>query len=111
MNDSWDVARHFAANHASFGADPSKGFIVGGSSAGGNISAVLAQLSRLENLNPPITGQYLSVPLIFPLESVPEKYRGELLSPYESQSDPVLKGLGADRLKGEFSWVFSWGYE
>lgn len=101
INDCWDVTRHFAQNASLYGADPKTlGFIVGGSSAGGNISAVLAQLSRLEDLQPPITGQYLSVPVIFPIDLVPEEYRAELLSPWENMSDPVLKGPGVDRLKG-----------
>ncbi|KAK5938301.1 hypothetical protein PMZ80_009271 [Knufia obscura] len=99
IHDSIDVTRYFAVNARSYNADPSKGFIVGGNSAGGNIAAVLAQLSRLGEIEPPITGQYLSVPLIFPLELVPEKYRDELLSPYENLQDPILKDVGAERLK------------
>jgi len=99
IHDSIDVTRYFAANAQTFGADTSKGFIVGGNSAGGNIAAVLAQLSRLGEIEPPLTGQYLSVPLIFPLELVPEKYKSELLSPYENLQDPILKFKGAERLK------------
>lgn len=55
--DCWDVLQWAAKDAASLPADPTKGFIVGGSSAGGNISALLAHLSRKENLHPPVTGQ------------------------------------------------------
>lgn len=74
--------------------------MVGGSSAGGNISAVLAQLSRLGEFSRPITGQYLSVPLIAPLHLFPEKYKEFLISPYENVDDPVLRYVGAERLQG-----------
>ena len=96
------MTKYFAERAESTGADPSKGFIVGGSSAGGNIAAVLAQLSRLGEFEVPITGQYLSVPLIFPLELVPEKYKDDVLSPRENTNDPVLRYLGAERLKREY---------
>lgn len=99
IHDCIDVAKWLARNAALLGSDPSKGFIVGGSSAGGNISAVLAQLSRLGEFEAPITGQYLSVPLIAPLELFPTKYKEELLSPYENLNDPVLRYVGAQRLK------------
>ncbi|KAK5090298.1 hypothetical protein LTR05_000470 [Lithohypha guttulata] len=95
------VTKWVTENAVSLGAEPSKGFIVGGSSAGGNISAVLAQLSRLGYFKVPITGQYLSVPLIAPLELYPQKYKEDLLSPYENMDDPVLRYVGAQRLKGE----------
>lgn len=83
------------------GANLVKGFVVGGSSAGGNISAVLAQLSRLGEFSQPITGQYLSVPLIAPLHLFPEQHKEFLISPYESTDDPVLRYIGAERLKGK----------
>lgn len=96
------MTKYFAKHAKSLQADPSKGFIVGGSSAGGNIAAVLAQLSRLGEFEVPVTGQYLSVPLIFPLELVPDKYKDELLSPYENTNDPVLRYLGAERLTRKY---------
>ena len=103
IHDCIDVTKWFASNSTSFNADPSKGFSVGGSSAGGNIAAVLAQLSRLGEFKVPITGQYLSVPFITPLELIPEKYRAELLSPYESLDDPVLNWKGSERLPGSLA--------
>lgn len=77
------------------GADPSRGFLVGGGSAGGNIAAVLAHLARDEGLTPPLTGQYLCVPAITVFQSaaeVPARYRAEYLNhPSVTPSvDPTL---------------------
>lgn len=83
------------------GADPSHGFVIGGGSAGGNITAVLAHLARDKKLSPPLTGQYLAVPAIMcllPPSHIPAKYRDEFLShPLVTPSlDPILRvGLGA----------------
>ncbi|OLN89769.1 AB hydrolase superfamily protein 6 [Colletotrichum chlorophyti] len=95
INDCWDSLQ-WAAQHASdLGADPSRGFLIGGGSAGGNITAVLAHLARDNNLSPPLTGQYLCVPAIFCFlhpDKVPEKYRSEYLShPAVTPSrDPII---------------------
>ncbi|KXJ93312.1 Alpha/Beta hydrolase protein, partial [Microdochium bolleyi] len=61
-NDSWDALQWAAQNARSFGADPSLGFVIGGASAGGNITAVLAHLARDGGLSPPLTGQRISQP-------------------------------------------------
>ncbi|EMC97610.1 hypothetical protein BAUCODRAFT_459685 [Baudoinia panamericana UAMH 10762] len=72
-------------------ADPSRGFIVGGASAGGNLAAVMCQLSRDEGLAPPLTGQYLCVPALLWTGDVPDKWKTEYRSRYDSASDPVLR--------------------
>ncbi|KAI9150508.1 AB hydrolase superfamily protein [Paramyrothecium foliicola] len=91
--DCWDVIRWAARNAAHLGADPSKGFIVGGSSAGSNIASVLVHLSRRERLDPPLTGQWLSVPFLLPPELVPDKYRAEFTSMWSNNADPVIPQL------------------
>ncbi|KAJ5010955.1 AB hydrolase superfamily protein [Colletotrichum sp. SAR 10_99] len=95
INDSWDALQWCAKNASELGADPSRGFIIGGGSAGGNIAAVLAHLARDNKLSPSVTGQYLCVPAIMcflPPEDVPEKYRAEYLShPAVTPSkDPII---------------------
>lgn len=98
VNDSWD-ALQWAASHAKeFGADPSKGFVVGGTSAGGNISAVLSILARDENLSPPLTGQYLSIPAVTPSKKyVPEKYQPMYLSMEQNAHGvPILPKAAID---------------
>ncbi|KAK5939402.1 hypothetical protein PMZ80_008706 [Knufia obscura] len=89
-NDSWDALKWAAANVKSLKADPSQGFIIGGTSAGGNITAVLAHLARDEGLSPPLTGQYLAIPAVGGGQWIPEKYKDKWLS-YEQNNDvPVL---------------------
>ncbi|KAI1100511.1 putative lipase/esterase [Jackrogersella minutella] len=85
INDSWDALKW-----------PSLGFIIGGGSAGGNITAILAHIARDEKLNPPLTGQYLCVPVIMcmtPPTLISPSYRSEYLSHPDitTNIDPVLK--------------------
>ncbi|KAI1378832.1 putative lipase/esterase [Hypoxylon crocopeplum] len=102
IDDSWDALKWAAQNATSLGANPSLGFIIGGGSAGGNITAVLAHIARDEKLSPPLTGQYLCVPAIMcftPPALISPRYRQEYLSHPDvtSNADPVLKvRLGAE---------------
>ncbi|KAH8881117.1 alpha/beta hydrolase fold-3 domain-containing protein [Thozetella sp. PMI_491] len=95
INDCWDALKWAANNASDLGANPARGFIVGGGSAGGNIAAVLAHMARDEALSPPLTGQYLCVPAIMCFlapEHLPEAYRAEYLSQpaVTPNIDPVL---------------------
>lgn len=95
INDAWDALKWCASNASDLGADPLKGFVIGGGSAGGNITAVLAHLARDEDLSPPLTGQYLGVPAIMcflPPSHIDPQYRSEYLShPFITPSqDPIL---------------------
>jgi len=67
-------------NAASLNINLSSGFVVGGVSAGANIAAVLAHLARDEDLQPPLTGQYLAVPPLLPSTEIDEKYKNRLFS-------------------------------
>ncbi|TID25987.1 AB hydrolase superfamily protein B1A11.02 [Venturia nashicola] len=101
INDCWDTLKWVARNYQSLGANPEVGFAIGGASAGGNITAILAHLARDEKLDPPLTGQYLCVPAVMPPSSVPEKYKDEYISPVENLHDPVLQmSPGADPYEG-----------
>lgn len=95
VHDCWDVlkwcAQEASPSSSILPADPNLGFIVGGASAGGNISAVLCQLGRDEALQPPLTGQYLCVPALLAPEAVPEKWKAQYCSRMEAESDPILK--------------------
>jgi acetyl esterase/lipase len=93
VNDCWDALKWAISKSSEFGADPTNGLIVGGASAGGNIAAVLALKSRDEGLNPPITGQYLSVPALLPDTNVPVHLAHLYDSRTSAVHDPVLKGL------------------
>ncbi|RYP29981.1 hypothetical protein DL767_006464 [Monosporascus sp. MG133] len=96
INDAWDALQWCAQHATELGTDPSRGFIVGGGSAGANITAVLAHIARDEQLSPPLTGQYLGVPAIMcflPPSHIPAQYRSEYLShPLVTPGhDPILK--------------------
>jgi acetyl esterase/lipase len=71
-------------------ATPSEGFVVGGSSAGGNLAAVVTHLARNEKLSPPLTGQFLSAPLLLPPKVVPEKYKSQYISYEQNNKGTVL---------------------
>ena len=71
-------------------ATPEAGFIVGGESAGGNISTVLAHMAVDEKLSPPLTGQFLSAATFFGHDNVPEKYKAQYLSYDQNQNSGIL---------------------
>lgn len=82
-------------NAASFGADPSKGFIVGGTSAGGNIAAVVGHLATDEKHDPPLTGLLLSVAPFLSPEAVPESYQTMYKSRIQNKDAPILNEIVA----------------
>ncbi|VUC29373.1 unnamed protein product [Clonostachys rosea] len=106
ISDSWRVVNWITRNSSSLGADLKKGFIVGGSSAGGHIAAIMALRSQKESLSPPITGQWLSAAYLVPFNQVPEKYQRQYISPSENTNDPVLNGLSEQGELGLVVGVF-----
>ena len=90
VNDGWDAVQWAAKNGPALSADLSKGFIVGGTSAGGNIAASIAHLARDAKLSPPLTGQYLSIPLIMSKKTTPEKYKHLMLSEEQNAETIVI---------------------
>ncbi|KXH59361.1 hypothetical protein CSAL01_05978 [Colletotrichum salicis] len=78
VKDGWETAVWLSKNASRFGADISKGFVVGGWSAGANIAAVVSQRSGVEGLG--ITGTLLGIPFLLVKEIVPEKYTKEWVS-------------------------------
>lgn len=111
VNDCWDALTWCAANAASIGADPTKGFLTGGASAGGNLSAIMSQLGRDKKLSPPLTGTYLSVPaLLLPSSDVPfpDHLPKELYVSYETNTqDPVLRTPTMDGIKKVYNPDFA----
>ncbi len=100
INDAWDALKWAAANAGSLlGADPSIGFVVGGTSAGASLTAVLTHLARDEDLSPPLTGQYLGIPAICPDSQMPDKYKHLLLSPEQNANAPLLPAAAVDMFR------------
>jgi acetyl esterase/lipase len=83
-----------AENASTLGADPSKGFLVGGTSAGGNIAAAISHIARDERLSPPLTGCHLMIPVICNIDALPEKYRKDQHS-WEQNEDAAVLGRKA----------------
>lgn len=86
-------------NAKSMGATLTNGFLVGGVSAGGNLAAVVAHLSRDEKLQPPVTGTLLCVPVIMGPE-IEEKYASEIRSYEELKDGPILNEKSLNNLLG-----------
>jgi len=64
--------------------------VVGGISAGANLTAVVSHLYRDDKLSPPLTGLYLSIlPTLAPAD-VPEQYKDRYLSMKQNVNAPVL---------------------
>jgi acetyl esterase/lipase len=78
-----------AENASKLEADLTKGFIVAGTSAGGNLASVVAHEAVDAKLSPPITGQFLSVPVLVHPSAVPEKYKPHYHS-WEQNKDAMI---------------------
>lgn len=90
-HDGWDNLVWIADNASSLGADTNAGFVLGGSSAGGNIAAVLAQKSMEEKLAAPLTGLWMDVSMVFAKpENCPEKYKHLYISYTQNEDAPGL---------------------
>jgi acetyl esterase/lipase len=92
--DSWDAVKWVAANAEKIGANPSKGFIVGGTSAGANQAIAISLLARDEKLSPPLTGVAALIPPVMDHEAIPDEYKDEVISYKQNENAPIL-GLKA----------------
>lgn len=84
MLDCYDAVRWVAANAHSFGGAPSKGFIVSGNSGGGTFASITVHLARDDNLEPSLTGCFLTCP-IFSDEGFDEE--GKPNSKYDRETE------------------------
>jgi acetyl esterase/lipase len=90
-HDAWDGVQWLAANAPSvLGADLSRGFVLGGVSSGANLTLVTAQRALKENLSPPITGAFATMPLMLNEKTVPEKYKDLWISRDQNANAPVV---------------------
>ncbi|KAF2719841.1 hypothetical protein K431DRAFT_286328 [Polychaeton citri CBS 116435] len=90
VHDCFDATKWAAENAAFLGTDPTKSFILGGTSAGGNLTAVISHLARDEKLSPPLTGCHLMIPAVCDFRSMPEKYKKDANSWEQNKAAPVL---------------------
>ncbi|KAK3675434.1 hypothetical protein LTR78_004517 [Recurvomyces mirabilis] len=90
-HDAWDSLQWIAAHARSdLHADPKRGFLIGGASAGACLSAALTNLSIQLQMSPPLTGQWLAVPSLMEAEHVPFEYNDYFLSREHNKTAPGL---------------------
>ncbi|KAE8417103.1 Alpha/Beta hydrolase protein [Aspergillus pseudocaelatus] len=99
-NDIWDSVQWIAANASILDVDLTKGFVIGGGSAGGNLAIVTAHRSVKENLSPPITGVLASIPVCMSQETVAEKYKHLWVSREQNAYVPGNPGLDSKSIGG-----------
>ncbi|EMD36107.1 hypothetical protein CERSUDRAFT_116010 [Gelatoporia subvermispora B] len=95
----------WAASHTSLlSASLSQGFIVGGTSAGGNLSAVMTHRARDDPFfsDKKITGQILMMPTVLHPDGYPDEYKSELLSFDQNWDAPLLSRADVRML---FGWI------
>lgn len=90
-----------AANAGPLDVHPQRGFVVGGFSAGSTFAAVISQLARDEDMQPPITGQLLSLPSVLHRSVYPEQFKHELLSIDQNANAPVINLKSLDIFEGQ----------
>jgi acetyl esterase/lipase len=102
--DSWDNLVWLAAHASELGADPTKGLIMGGTSAGAALAAVCARKAQIEPLAYPLTGQWLNVPSILSEQQVPEKWKDLYVSKQQNEHAPIFPSSALEALEKHTSW-------
>ncbi|KAL3481714.1 Alpha/Beta hydrolase protein [Aspergillus californicus] len=98
-NDAWDALKWVASNADDLGANPAAmGFIVGGSSAGANLSAIVTHIARDTALQPPLTGQFLACPMVCGGRAMPPIYHDKYSSWVENSDAPIMPVQAIDML-------------
>lgn len=100
-NDACDSLTWCAENAASLGADASKGFIVAGTSAGGNLAAIAVHDAIDKQLEPKVTGVMLMCAALIQAEAVPDEWKPHYNSHEEHKDGMVLDGRGMNWFIGE----------
>ncbi|KAK6000286.1 hypothetical protein QM012_003918 [Aureobasidium pullulans] len=98
QNDVYDSVIWLGQNASSLGADVSAGWILGGVSAGGSMTAITAQKMANEKVSPPLTGIWVCVPNILHESIVPDKYKPVLVSREQNAEVPGLSMKDLDFL-------------
>ncbi|KAK7460935.1 hypothetical protein VKT23_008863 [Stygiomarasmius scandens] len=95
LNDCYSVLKYVASNPDQFSMSLKKGFIIGGASSGGNMSAALSLRARDDPFfkDKALTGQALIIPLLIHPDAyseLSEEYRSRLLSLEQNADAPGL---------------------
>ncbi|KAF5564954.1 AB hydrolase superfamily [Fusarium phyllophilum] len=102
FEDSFDVVRWVASSEGQrkLNTDLSKGFILGGTSAGANFTAGISHLARDEGLSPRITGVVFLAGSFCHPDVRPKKYLDRILSVDEINDAPGLTRKSIDYFAG-----------
>ncbi|KAI1038858.1 hypothetical protein LB503_007603 [Fusarium chuoi] len=102
FEDSFDVVRWAASpeGQTTLNTDLSKGFILGGTSAGANFTAGISHLARDEGLTPRITGVVFLAGSFCHPDVRPKKYLDRILSVDEIDDAPGLTRKSIDYFAG-----------
>lgn len=98
--DAWDAVKWIAAHASDFSSTPSKGFILSGGSAGANFVCVLAEVAKSEKLEPPLTGLWSCIPVLFTedqesRDTIPQRYQEVWFSREQVEDTPILTNKSA----------------
>ncbi|EMD36025.1 hypothetical protein CERSUDRAFT_115950 [Gelatoporia subvermispora B] len=102
VNDSYTAIKWAVENASALSVDLSKGFIIGGLSAGGNLAAIMVHRAQSDPFfnGRKITGQFLQIPATCHPDAYPEKYKSELVS---------FDTVGDERLLAKSHMVAAYG--
>lgn len=107
--DAIDSVKWIAENATGpvLAADPAKGFLIGGASAGACIAASLSRRFQEDKLVHLLTGQWLCIPPVMDLESCPEKYKSRFIAPEQNADAPILPKAALDMMASVSQWDMS----
>ncbi|KZT34668.1 hypothetical protein SISSUDRAFT_1052467 [Sistotremastrum suecicum HHB10207 ss-3] len=98
VNDCYEALKWVLRKATTLSADPAKGLIIAGLSAGGNLAAVLPVIARDDPLfTTPITGQFLQMPLICHKDEYPDRFKADLHSIDDLADSPFLTRLALNK--------------
>ncbi|KAM3423817.1 hypothetical protein BST61_g1216 [Cercospora zeina] len=88
QHDAWDNLYWVAENATTplLAADPTRGFLIGGVSAGATIAAALSRKVQEERLAYPLTGQWLAAPSLMHGGCCPSEYKSRYISLEQNSS-------------------------
>ncbi|KXH57760.1 hypothetical protein CSAL01_05911 [Colletotrichum salicis] len=104
VQDCFDAVKWTVENASDLGINLSKGFLVGGESAGGDLALGVTRLWIDEKQSPKLTGIFSSISGAVTDDSVPEKYRDRFLSLKQNANAPVVTADSIEFIKGEIHY-------
>ncbi|KAM0225759.1 hypothetical protein ACHAQD_000718 [Fusarium lateritium] len=90
INDAFDATVWVSQNVDKFGINPSKGFIIGGTSSGADMSLVVSHLCRDAKMVPALTGVFAPITSGVNDQTVPEKYKDHFISMEQCAKAPMF---------------------